>query len=72
MTQLQGRVVGKVGYREGDGVMLLIPAGPCEIELDELDVTITWVDDKVHGSTAIPRSDFDMHVASGLLLVDRP
>lgn len=62
--------MGEVGYREGDGMMLLIPEGPCEIERDDIDVTITWVDDGVHGSTAIPRGDYDAHVASGLLVID--
>lgn len=72
MTHLQGRVVGEVGYREGDGMMLMIPTGPCEIEVDELDVTLTWVEDGVHGSTAIPRDDYEAHVANGLLVVDPP
>jgi hypothetical protein len=53
-------------------MMLMIPTGPCEIELDELDVTLTWVEDGVHGSTAIPRDDYEAHVANGLLVVDPP
>ncbi|MEO8543836.1 MAG: hypothetical protein ABJA49_00265 [Betaproteobacteria bacterium] len=70
MTHLQGRIVGEVSYREGDGVMLLIPLGRCEVERDDIDVTITWVDEGVHGSTAIPRGDFDSYVDSGLLVID--
>ena len=62
--------MGELNYREGDGMTLLIPPGPCEIELDDIDVTITWIDDGVHGSTAIPRGDYDAHVDSGLLVID--
>ncbi len=70
MTTLQGRIVGEVEYREGEGMPLRIPPGPCEIELDDIDVTITWVEDGVHGATAIPRSDYDEHIASGTMVVD--
>lgn len=70
MTHLQGRLVEAVSYREGEGMMLQIPPGPCDIELDDIDVTITWVEDGVHGSTAIPRADYDAHIASGAMVVD--
>ncbi len=72
MTSLtmQGRVVGEVNYREGEGMMLKIPPGPCEIALADIDVTITWVEDGVHGATAIPRSDYDEHLARGVLVID--
>lgn len=70
MARLNGQVSGTVTYREGDGILLEIPRGPCEIELDELDVTLTWSDGGVHGSTAMPRSDFDRYVANGDLVLD--
>lgn len=70
MTHLKGRIVGEVSYREGDGVMVQIPPGQCEVERNDIDVTITWVDDGVHGSTAIPRDDFDSHVTNGTLVID--
>ena len=70
MTHLQGRVVGEVGYREGDGIMLMIPPGPCEIEREAIDVTITWVEDGVNGATAIPRGAYDEYVANGALVMD--
>jgi len=70
MTQLQARIVGEVSYREGDGVLLIIPPGPCEIEREAIDVTITWVEDGVHGATAIPRSAYDEFLANGALVMD--
>lgn len=69
MKNLQGRVVEAVSYREGEGMMLQIPPGPCEIDPGDIDVTITWVEDGVHGSTAIPRGDYDAHIASGAMVV---
>ena len=65
---LQGRVVGEVNYREGDGVMLKIPLGRCEIALEDIDVTLTWVEEGVHGAAAIPRADYDEYLARGVLV----
>ncbi len=67
MARLNGQVKGKVVYREGDGVLMEIPLGPCEIEIEDLDVTLTWFEDKVHCSTAMPRSDYEQYVADGAL-----
>jgi hypothetical protein len=65
LTRLNGMVKGMVTYREGDGVMLKIPQGPCEMEIEDLDITLTWLDGDVHGSTAMPKSDFEQYVANG-------
>lgn len=70
MTHLQARIVGEVSYREGDGIMLIIPPGPCQIEREAVDVTITWVEDGVHGATAMPRGAYDAYLANGALVVD--
>jgi len=70
MAQQRGRVKGNVTYREGDGVEIKVPLGPCEIEVTELDVTLSWVDGDTHGSTAIPLSDYERYVASGVLAVE--
>lgn len=70
MTRIQGHVKGTVSYREGDGVMMEIPLGPCEVTIGELDVTLSWTEDDVRGSTAIPKGDFDQFVSSGALVLD--
>lgn len=70
MARLNGMVKGTVTYREGDGVMMEIPKGPCEVEVEELDITLTWTDGDVHGSTAIPKSDFEQYVADGDLVLE--
>lgn len=69
MTRVQGHVKDTVTYREGDGVLMEIPVGPCEVTIGELDVTLSWTEDGVRSSTAIPKSDFDLFVSSGALLL---
>ena len=57
-------IKGMVEYREGDGATIAIPEGPIEVEVSEIDVTISWSDGDTHGSTAMPKTDFDMYVDS--------
>jgi hypothetical protein len=66
----QARITGKVEYREGDGPMIVIRPGPCEVEEGDLDVTISWVDGETHGSTAIPKPDFERYVARKAIELD--
>lgn len=70
MASLNGMVKGTVTYREGDGVMLEIPQGPCKIEVEELDITLSWADGDVQGSAAMPKSDFEKYVADGDLVLE--
>jgi hypothetical protein len=58
------RIIGKVEYREGDGVNMTIRPGPCEIEETELDATISWVDGDTRGSAAMPMADYRRHIAN--------
>jgi hypothetical protein len=71
MATRRGEVVGRVTYREGDGPELVIPPGPCEITLTNLDVTLTWSDGDTRGSTALPLPEYTRFLTSGALrLVD--
>ncbi len=58
------RIVGKVEYREGDGAMLTIPTGPCEIELAADSAIISWTDGETRGLAAIPLTDFNRYLAN--------
>ena len=69
MSPLEHIVVGKVEYREGEGVNVSIPLGPCEVELTALDATISWTDGDSHGSAAIPVSDYKRHLLSKVLVL---
>lgn len=66
MTQ-SAQIIGHMTYREGDGAEIVIRPGACEVEINEIDVTLSWVDDEDRLSTAIPRIDFDRHVREGTL-----
>lgn len=70
MSHLTGRVVSPLKYREGEGVEMEIPPGPCEIEPTELDVTISWVDGDDRGVTAIPLDEYERHITDGTLVLD--
>jgi hypothetical protein len=70
MARKKGHINGKVTYREGDGVDMTIPEGPCEMEITGLDVTLTWIDGETHGATAIPLTDYHQHVMDGSLVVE--
>lgn len=69
MARQHGRINGTMSYREGDGVLVEIPRGACEMEVEDLDVTLTWFEGEVHFSTAIPRADYEHYVANGDLVV---
>jgi hypothetical protein len=69
MAKHQGRVVGDVTYREGDGVEMKIPRGAVEVDRTPLDATISWTDGATRGSTAIPLADLKRHVDSGALVI---
>jgi hypothetical protein len=57
------RIIGNVEYREGDGQAIVIPPGPCDVEITEQDVTLSWTEGDTHGSAAMPLSEFERYVA---------
>ena len=70
MQHKNGRVVGAMTYREGDGVQITIPPGPCKIVIADIDVTLSWVDGETRGSAAIPMGEYSHYVADGILVVE--
>ena len=67
MASRQGRIVGEVFYREGDGPDMPIRRGPCEVTVTNLDVTISWTDGDTHGATALPLAEYTRLVTSGAI-----
>ena len=63
-------ITGKVEYREGDGANITIRPGPCEVDENELDATISWTDGDSRGSAAMPIADFRIYVASKAIQFD--
>jgi hypothetical protein len=58
------RIIGLVEYREGDGPNITIRPGPVELEVTELDVTISWTDGDTQGSAAIPITEYRRYRAA--------
>lgn len=64
-TARSAKIVGEVEYREGDGPNITIRPGPVKVHTGLNDVTLSWVDEEVRGSTAMPLADFKRYVAEG-------
>jgi len=60
----KARITGRVEYREGDGANITIRPGPCEIDVNALDATISWTDGESHGSAAMPIANYRRYVSS--------
>ncbi|MFT4265756.1 MAG: hypothetical protein QM586_00820 [Xenophilus sp.] len=59
-------IYGQVTFTPGDGVPIVIPEGPIEIEETEDSVILGWEQAKgVVGSTAMPRIQYDQYVEAG-------
>lgn len=62
----QALIRGEVCFREGDGMLMPIPAGPVEIDVAEDSVTIAWAtDNDSRGATAITHDEYERHVREG-------
>jgi len=64
------RIVGTVEYRGGDGPATEIREGPVEVSLSATDATLSWIEDDVHGSAAMPIGDFRRFVQEGKIKLD--
>ncbi len=60
-------VVGEVTFRQGDGPHIVIPLGPCEVQLMANDATIAWDDGDAKGVAAMPLMDFKRFVRDGAI-----
>lgn len=68
----QALVIGTVEYRLGEGPKCLVPKGPVEIELSDLDVTLSWETDETRQSGSMPKADFGRYLAEkDIELVER-
>jgi hypothetical protein len=65
----QALIRGEVEFRAGDGMMMPIPDGPVEIEITEDSVTLSWMDGRDAGATAITRDEFERYVKEGKIRV---
>jgi hypothetical protein len=66
----RAQVKGKVEYREGDGVNIMIRRGPVEVQTTPTDATLSWTDGETRGSASMPIADFQIYVAKGMIELD--
>ena len=66
------QIVGTVEYRGGDGPAVEIRKGSVNISLSATDATLSWIEEDVHGSAAMPVSDFQRYVKEGKIRLDGP
>lgn len=66
MTQ-NGRVVGTVEFRPGDGAKMPIPKGGIEVETSEAEATLSWLDGETRGAATIPLNEFHQYVREGAI-----
>jgi hypothetical protein len=63
-------IVGKVEFREGEGIMIAIRMGAIEVALTRADATLSWTDGDYRGQAAMPYGDFRRYVAEGMIALE--
>jgi hypothetical protein len=59
----QATITDHITYRPGEGVPILIPQGPVQVDLSPDSATLSWTEDNgAAGLTAIPLTQFDEYV----------
>lgn len=59
----QATVNDHITYRPGEGVPILIPQGPVEVDLSPDCATLSWIEDNgAAGLAAIPLTQFNEYV----------
>ncbi|MFZ3126435.1 MAG: hypothetical protein WA136_00335 [Rhodoferax sp.] len=59
----QATITDHITYRPGEGVPILIPQGPVQVDLSPDSATLSWTEDNgAAGLTAIPLTQFNEYV----------
>lgn len=65
-----GRVVGDVEFRPGDGAKMPIPKGTIEVETNDAEATLSWQDGQSRGAATIPLNEFNKYVRDGAIALN--
>jgi hypothetical protein len=68
-TQINARIAAPVEFRAGDGPMLKIPKGNCQVIMDDDSAVLTWAEDGQPLTAAIPKIEFDRFIESGAIVL---
>jgi hypothetical protein len=66
-SKCRAQIVGKVEYRQGEGILFAIPLGAAAIEVTALDTTFSWTDGNFHAVAAIPFVLFCHYLSEGAI-----
>lgn len=71
MNKRYATIQGHVTFTPGDGPPIEIPEGRVELDEAEDSVTLSWeAEEKVVGSAAMPRLQYDRYVQDGKIRLD--
>lgn len=68
-TQITARITSQVEFRAGDGPLLEIPEGECQVIIDADSAVLTWIEKDQPMTAAIPKIEFDRFIASGAIVL---
>ena len=67
----RAQIVGKVEFRQGEGILFAIPLGAADVDVTALDTTFSWSDGNFHGVAAMPFENFCHYIAEGAINLER-
>ena len=69
-TKCRAQIVGKVEFRQGEGMLFAIPLGAADVEVTALDTTFSWTEGNFHGLAAMPFVIFCHYITEGAIHLD--
>ena len=69
-SRCRARIVGKVEFRQGEGILFAIPLGAADVEVTALDATFSWIEDNFHGLAGLTLENFCYYVSKGAINLD--
>ena len=69
-SKCRAQIVGKVEFRQGEGMLFAIPLGAADVEVTALDTTFSWTEGNFHGLAAMPFVIFCHYITEGAINLD--
>ena len=70
-SKCRAQIVGKVEFRQGEGMLFAIPLGAADVEVTVLDTTFSWTEGNFHGLAAMPFVNFCHYITEGAIKPER-
>ena len=69
-SRCRAQIIGKVEFRQGEGILFAIPLGAADVEVTALDTTFSWTEGNFHAVAAMPFVDFCRYITEGAIDLD--